>query len=615
MAIFANLRAPVGRHRPARAHRHWPIVVAGAATLLMTSGSALAFAGSNTDKQSNSPDSVRAGAHKTTPIGGVAGVPVPELQWSDAGDAFEKSTAAVPLDYADPTGRTLSLALVRLPATDSAHRRGALFVNFGGPGAEATNTLKLTARTLFSPEVRAAYDIVAVDPPGTGASAPVTCAASTEEQQSLALAGQSGFPTPGNATELASANQQARQIAQGCAARNQDLLSHVGTLRFARDLDVLRAALQSPRLNLYGYSYGTLLGQVAANVFPDRTGAVVLDGVATPDWFTGPAAVPSWNRVNADVGTAQTLAEFFRACDQAGAAQCALAGNAARTYSALAHRLLKQPVSLPLNGAEEPFDYSDLVSISQELLFVEADWPILGALVHAVGNAATDVPDRHASAAAGALITTARARTGAAFTAAHRRTGATRSPNSAGSTGNAGSTVEPVAADYNNYADANWAITCADSPNPGNPANYSVIGQLRDKTVAPYFGSRWASVTRPCAFWSARSSEKWTGPWNSTTQQPILVIGNRFDPATPYTNAVRVNKLLPNSTLLTLNGVGHTSIGTSICVTAAVSQYLLTETTPNPGTVCTQDHGPFDAQPVANGDGQRAVAAGLPNSQ
>src|SRR3712207_8608993 len=93
--------------------------------------------------------------------------------------------------------------------------------------------------------------------------------------------------------------------------RSGDLLDHVGTLQFARDLDVLRAAMGDSRINLYGLSYGTFLGQVAANTFPTRTDALGLDSVVNPAWASGPPATISWIREGGAAATSETPDGMF----------------------------------------------------------------------------------------------------------------------------------------------------------------------------------------------------------------------------------------------------------------------------------------------------------------
>ena len=129
--------------------------------------------------------------------------------------------------------------------------------------------------------------------------------------------------------------------------------------------------------------------------------------------------------------------------------------------------------------------------------------------------------------------------------------------------------------------DSPTAITCTDSPARQGPGAWpQVIARLTRVSLwaGPFVGwSSWA----PCASWPSRAADRYTGPWNAHTKNPILVIGTTFDPATPYTNARRVADLLGNAVLLTHDGYGHTSeADPSHCVEQATSTYLVDLTTP-----------------------------------
>ena len=159
----------------------------------------------------------------------------------------------MPYDYARPRGKTFRLKLVRLPAADPAHRIGSLFINFRGPGAPAAVTVRQIGKFLLPPQVLARYDLVGIDPRGTGQSQPVRCTASTREQLSFPSGAAAKFPlTP---AEQAEAIRQVRRYPTQCRTRNGAQLDHTGTLPFARDLDV-RAALGDRQINHYGRSYG-----------------------------------------------------------------------------------------------------------------------------------------------------------------------------------------------------------------------------------------------------------------------------------------------------------------------------------------------------------------------
>ena len=141
------------------------------------------------------------------------------------------------------------------------------------------------------------------------------------------------------------------------------------------------------------------------------------------------------------------------------------------------------------------------------------------------------------------------------------------------------------------------AIVCADSPTqqglrawPAVAARFTRISRIGGPFVS---WTGWA----PCASWPPSSAHRYTGPWNVTTRDPILIVGTSHDPLTPYANARRVSRLLGNAVLLTHDGYGHTSEpDPSACVQRVTSDYLVGLQVPPPGTVCPSDRQPFDPQ-------------------
>jgi pimeloyl-ACP methyl ester carboxylesterase len=216
-----------------------------------------------------------------SPAPAAAEAPVPVLDWQPCAapsqHGFDCATAQVPLDYGDPQGATIELAVIRHPATDPAHRLGTFFVNFGGPGAPGTAALpQLYER--FAAELRARFDVVSWDPRGVGASTAVQCFDTPDDAERFFAGLPEGFPV-GRAEERAWIRGYAR-LGELCGERNGDLLAHVSTAETARDLDLLRQAVGDPQLNYQGNSYGSFLGAVYANLFPDipRDGHAILAG-------------------------------------------------------------------------------------------------------------------------------------------------------------------------------------------------------------------------------------------------------------------------------------------------------------------------------------------------
>jgi pimeloyl-ACP methyl ester carboxylesterase len=223
---------------------------------------------------------VLAGCAGTTPAPSRTGItpgqsPVaPVLRWLTGTDGLEMTSLLVPRDYAQPTGPQLTIALARLPATDPAQRVGSIVFNPGGPGISGIDTIRYGAGTLFTPAVRARFDIVSFDPRGVGLSSPrIRC---------LATPPQPGQPYPRNASERAEWIAAAREFDAACQSNSGDLLPFVGTENVVRDLEQIRAALGEPKLTYVGVSYGALIGTLYAERFPTQVRAMILDGPFDP---------------------------------------------------------------------------------------------------------------------------------------------------------------------------------------------------------------------------------------------------------------------------------------------------------------------------------------------
>jgi hypothetical protein len=165
-----------------------------------------------------------------------------------------------------------------------------------------------------------------------------------------------------------------------------------------------------------------------------------------------------------------------------------------------------------------------------------------------------------------------------------------------------GSALEKTASDVTGFIlpalDSAVALQCADKafpPRPGPQAWPTVIGSLTKVSFISGPVNGWL-LWAPCASWPAKSVERYTGPWNAQTKNPMLIIGTRFDPNTAYARAVATAKRLGNAVLLTHDGYGHTSdADPSICVDRAMARYLVGLLVPPRGTVCPSSRLPFDA--------------------
>jgi pimeloyl-ACP methyl ester carboxylesterase len=494
---------------------------------------------------------------------GPAGAAPQKISWSPCFQKlgpFECATVQVPLDYDNPNGTTISIALTRLPATDQAHRIGSLFLNPGGPGGSGVFEVVFGGPSLFTPEVRARFDLVGFDPRGVGHSTAVRCFG-TDKQWAPYF---TPFAFPSTPQEEQTWIAADLYLDANCAQRAGRIVEHMSTANVARDHDVLRQAVGDSQLTYDGVSYGTLLGQTYANMFPGKVRAMIIDGVLDPiAWTTGSgdgSTVPFSARLHSDAGAQATLQQFFALCDAAGS-NCAFAPNSAARFDALGEQLKAQPLEVVFpDGSTGEVDYSSLVGMTLSAMYDSSSW----------ADFAGSLADLELQASAVTL-------------------GIRLQPY-----WHPGIAYIPKRG-FPHYFNAieNFApVACGDSDNPHDYSAWSTTGTTEEASYAP-FGRIWTWVSSICAKWPFVDGDRYTGPFTHTTAHPVLVIGNLWDPATRYQGAVTASNLLPGSRLLTVHGWGHTSLFLSACADEVQARYLVDLTLPPAGTVCNQDHVPF----------------------
>ncbi|MCX2955080.1 alpha/beta hydrolase [Lentzea sp. NEAU-D7] len=202
--------------------------------------------------------------------GGAAHADPPSrIAWAPCQDnpEGECGTLSVPLDWKKPRGQRVDLAVARHRATDPARRLGVLVVDPGGPGGSAA---QFALSGLFSPEIRARFDIVGVDQRGTGGSLAIRCA-------DLLPGGPSTRPQ--DETAFAALLRHNQDVLTRCRERSGLIFDHADGATVARDLDAARRALGERRISYFGLSYGTVFGQAYAEMFGRNLRAMVLDSV------------------------------------------------------------------------------------------------------------------------------------------------------------------------------------------------------------------------------------------------------------------------------------------------------------------------------------------------
>jgi pimeloyl-ACP methyl ester carboxylesterase len=492
----------------------------------------------------------------------VDSVRTPKLNWFSCYSWGQCATAKVPLDYDQPNGKQVTLALLRVRARDQKHRIGSLFVNPGGPGGSATS-MALGAPYFLSNAILDRFDVVGMDPRGVGFSDQIDCFSSTARQMPTMRAMSVGFPW--GAAQEKTFIKAAQNEAHGCSTTGRQLAGAMSTAEVARDMDVMRRAVGDQKLSYLGFSYGTALGQYYANMFPDRFRALVVDGVVDPKSWVGSAATAGQiqdDRLHSADGAWKALAEILRRCAAAGPAKCEFSNAPMHNFRIIAERLKTRPVTL--DG--EKITYAGFISMVLTALYEQdagAEVTDLAAKLYALTVPGAK-PSTTQLAAAKATVTRMRSKA-------------------------AGRDFP-----YDNSFDAYSAVMCTDGVHPAHGTSWPNAAARADKR-ATYLGRAWAWASVQCAgdHWTVRDEDAYVGPFTKMTQHPVLVVGSFWDPATNYVDAVKSSRLLPNSRLLSSNNWGHTAYGTSACATSWTDRYLLYRALPPKGTTCVGAVQPF----------------------
>ena len=245
----------------------------------------------------------------TTTAPGVVGFAPAPIRWTSC-RLGECAKVTVPLDYSSPNGRTIELAVSRAPATGD--RIGALFVNPGGPGATATDFAAILA-TILPEQIHERFDIVGIDPRGVGGSIPIDCGVDPTDLYGV----DPTIDTPADAADLI---RVSKEYVDDCTIKFGDVLPFVSTRDVAQDMDTVRAAMGDEQLSYLGFSYGTAIGQVYADLFP--TGSA--PWCSTESSSSGPPGLELAAEQAAGFETA--LARYVEFCNAAEG--CETAGNA-----------------------------------------------------------------------------------------------------------------------------------------------------------------------------------------------------------------------------------------------------------------------------------------------
>jgi pimeloyl-ACP methyl ester carboxylesterase len=524
------------------------VLATGAALSACSTGSA--SSASSASSSPRSPSAASAGAASTpagTSASGAAGTKTGGAASYAAGSAAIVPSAAalnwkactgdlagvqcaslpVPLNYADPGGRKITIALSMLPATAPvAQQQGVMLVNPGGPGGPGRSFAAYVASGI-SPQVRADYDIVGFDPRGVGGSSPaLSC------EPSFFQGVRPDYIPASAAAEQVLINR-AKAYATGCEQRFGWFLPYETTVNTARDLDQIRQLFGVQQVTYYGISYGTYLGQVYGTLFPGRVRRMVLDSIVDP---TG-----AWYSDNIEQDYAfQGRIEAFFAWTAKYDSIYHLGTSAAQVqaaYYAIRGKLGKQPLDGKV-GADE------LDDTILEGGYLNTLWPLFAEALseYLVQGDPT------------ALLTQYE---------------------------EYGTLTENSFAVYN-------AVECGDVNWPRNWAKWQ-SDTLRVYRTAPFeaWGNAWFNAA--CAFWPVQGPAK-PFQVNGAKLPPVLMLQGTLDPATPYAGAQDAHKLLPTARMVVVEGGGNHGQSLESppddCVQNYLNRYLAAGAVPDrPGLV------------------------------
>jgi pimeloyl-ACP methyl ester carboxylesterase len=442
------------------------------------------------------------------------------------GDEWRCATLKAPLDWNKPEGRTIDLALIRSAATgDDKERIGSLLFNFGGPGGSGVSMMPSYADIVGDLHKR--YDLVSWDPRGVAASEGVRCRSDKDIE-----AAESVDATPDDAAEETAYFDDATAFGAGCKKSAGDLLAHVSTTDTARDMDLMRQVLGDDRMHYFGISYGTELGGVYAHLFPKKVGRLVLDAVVDP------SADTVGHAKNQTLGFQRALDNYLESTGQDPE-------EGTRKIADLLDRI-----------DAEPLDTSSDRELTQTLavtgivlpLYSEQSWPTLTSALEAAedgdGTELLSLADGY---------------------------------NERDSSGRYGTTTH-----------SQRVISCLDDKSRPTPEETkSLLSEFRE--LSPVFGEFLGWDTAGwCHEWPVPG--QFDNPEVSAPgADPVLVVGNTGDPATPYEGAKKMADELGADVgvELTWEGEGHGAYGSgSDCVDSTVNAYLLEGTVPDDGKVC-----------------------------
>ena len=461
-----------------------------------------------------------------------------DLTWTSLGGGIDSTTVTVPLDWDDPAGATIEIAVARHRASEP---RGSLLMNPGGPGGSGFDFVLNAAAYVVTPDVLAAYDLIGFDPRGVNNSSAVVCYTDDDDKDELLYGTfENDYGTEAWIDELT-----VRELdwIDACVENTGDLLGNLDAASVARDMDVIRAVLGDEKLSYLGYSYGTYLGAVYAELFPEKVGRMVLDGAVDP--------------LVGDLEALATQMAGFESAYRAFLDFCFDSGNC--PFSGGVESAMQQTENLMLSVDGRGLESNDgrvldTATVGTGLinnLYAEFLWPglvqMLADLKAGDAQSTFDSADDYNSRNFGGFY------------------------------------------DGNGY-EIYTAVTCNEGT-LGTDGVTPLEGLAVIAERAPYLGfatalDDYVALDVTCSNWPFPVAEL-PSEFDAAGAPPILVVGTTNDPATPYAQAVSLAAQLESGVLVTYRGEGHTIYAQGVaCVDDTIDAYFLNGTVPSADPMC-----------------------------
>ncbi|KAJ3100507.1 hypothetical protein HDU97_002189 [Phlyctochytrium planicorne] len=473
------------------------------------------------------------------------------INWVKCPDipGMQCATVTVPLNHLDKNDtRTVPIAITKYPARKPS--RGSIFVNPGGPGSGG-RYFAFSIASLANRALDYSFDFIGFDPRGIGASKPVICHSSAALHVNSDYQEYLGYPGMKGSADVETYAAFAEVFAKGCrlhSAFEGEYVKYLSTASVARDMDVVREALGEDVLNFYGGSYGSFLGLTYVNMFPDRVGRMIVDGIVDPVAQT----TNFFDRFKKSVVDMDELFVIF--CDE-----CIKAGPACQ-LSKLTSLYLAEPKSTPgkqlaasIEKATEAFTSlpalnaffpgvvksSDLHRFFYNMLYRPSRWPV-------VFNILADLFIRKSADSFRDELF---------------------------------SPPDFCSAEDQSGSNGIFAVNCVD----GEDLNALSLDAVKDGALK--MNLLWFARRVPLVFglycWKwERPVERYVGPWDNRLKNKMLIISSRVDPVTPLSAAKLVHSMLHpknSSYLLIQDTVGHTSLAQpTLCTLMTIAKFLFT---------------------------------------